>query len=90
MVLSELAPPLHTGVLLDGESLVAAARAVQVDIKLTLGLKALGCQPVESTSPFKVLAFRWVNLHPYSAEEALAKAEAKSKFALARGDMKVR
>ena len=29
-------------------------------------MKALGCQPVESTSPFKVLVSD-VNLHPYSA-----------------------
>ena len=35
-------------------------------IRLTLGWKALGCQPVESTSPFKVLWFQMiVNLHRY-------------------------
>ena len=37
------------------------------------GLKAhLVVNPVESTSPFKVLGFRWVNLHPYSAEDVKA------------------
>ena len=40
-------------------------RAVQVEhIRLTLGLKALGFQHVESTSPFKLLLSD-VNLHPY-------------------------
>ena len=39
-------------------------KAVQVDP----GLKALGFQPVESTSPFKVLVSDDVNLHPYTAE----------------------
>ena len=31
------------------------------------GLKVLGCQPVESTSPFKSSGFGWVNMHPYSS-----------------------
>ena len=31
-------------------------------------MKALGCQPVESTSPFKVLVSDVVNLHPYVVE----------------------
>ena len=45
-------------------------KAVQVEhIRLTLVLKALGCQPVESTSPFKVLVSD-VNLHPYTADAA--------------------
>ena len=46
-----------------------STNAVQVDIRLTLGLKALGCHPIESTSPFKVVVSDVViNLHPYSVD----------------------
>ena len=58
---SELAP-LHGG---GDDAATRRGKAVQVDIRLTLGLKALGCQPVESTSPFKVLVST-ANLHPYN------------------------
>ena len=34
------------------------------------GLKGTWFQPVESTSPFKVLVSDVFNLHPYKAEEA--------------------
>ena len=37
-------------------------------------MKALGCQPVESTSPFKVLVSH-VNLHPYTQGHQLATAK---------------
>ena len=40
-------------------------KAVQIDIRLNLGLKALSCQPVESTSLFKVLVSDG-NMHPYA------------------------
>ena len=33
-------------------------------------MKVLGFQPVESTSPFKVLVSEYVNLHPYNEDEA--------------------
>ena len=43
---------------------------MQDDIRLTLGLKALGFNvfnPVESTSLFQKFWFQFVNLHPYTA-----------------------
>ena len=40
-------------------------------------LKALGCQPVESTSPFKRLVSD-VNLHPYILEVLLYKGRGRS------------
>ena len=44
----------------------ARGKAVQVEhIRLTLGLKALGFQPVESTYLSKFW-FQIVNLHPYT------------------------
>ena len=47
----------------------ARGKAVQVEhISLTLDLKALGFQLVESASPFKVLVSDVVNLHPYIGE----------------------
>ena len=43
-------------------------KAVQVEhIRLTLVLKALGCQPVESNIPFKLMVSDDINLHPYSS-----------------------
>ena len=60
-------PPYLVGAQSRLRVVVPAVRAVQVEhIRLTLGLKAFGCQPVESTSPFKVLVSS-VNLHPYVA-----------------------
>ena len=45
-------------------------------------MKALGCQPVESTSPFKVLVSDVVNLHTPTSRgaEAAGKAEASNKI----------
>ena len=40
---------------------------VQVEAhQLDPGLKALGCQPVESYIPFQSSGLKWVNLHPYT------------------------
>ena len=36
----------------------------QMSHQVDPGLKALGCQPVESTSPFKVVVSDVFNLHP--------------------------
>ena len=56
-----------------------AVRAVQVEhIRFDPGLKALGCQPVESTSPFKSSGFRCVPkpapIHRGGGEERRGKA----------------
>ena len=62
-------PEVNRAVLEAVVGLLAAAcgKAVQVEhIRLTLVLKAHGFQPVESTSPFKVLVSDVFNLHPYS------------------------
>ena len=39
--------------------------SLQVDIRLTLALKTLGFQPVESTSPFKVVVSDGSTCTPY-------------------------
>ena len=51
-------------------------KAVQVEhIRFDPGLKALGCQPVESTSPFKVLVSDCQPAPPYIVQQAMRRAE---------------
>ena len=53
---------------LDRKVRVAVVQVEHIRL-ISPGLKPLGCQPVESTSPFKVSGFRCVNLHHYSKVE---------------------
>ena len=57
---------------------IALGKAVQVDIRLTLGtLKALGCQRFNQLKvhiPFKVMVSNVVNLHPYNTGTAEVRA----------------
>ena len=53
-------------------------------IRLTLGLKALGFQPFESTSLSKFVVSDVFNLHPYTADEVeeLAEVQGVNKYRL--------
>ena len=57
-------------------------KAVQVDHQVDPGLKALGFQPVESTSLSKFW-FQMVNLHPYIQVEDFAPVDADNDGMLA-------
>ena len=45
-------------------------RRCRLTFSLTLGLEALGCQPVESTSPFKSFGFQICQAAPLQGEVA--------------------